>query len=297
MKRLLVLVLSLFVASAAWADEAYYETFDGLVSGGATATSFGVDENSVPFATVYGGGATNGFTARTDGYVDDASASLEFSSFEGNALQNSTTSQTAIGSATRPYVLSFALKLDDSNTTGSFVQLVAPVTFFNPGPGYRTSFLVQLWEADFISNGDPSYLVVTPFSPADNTPQFSATGAPGVLEGANGFVDDGSVWNFVFVLADPDTTTMRAWINPTSDTATPDIEETSFDFGSPDAPHMISYGAYTFLSDTTPGTEKTVNIDSVKLFYNDTPAALFAEAFNSYSTLASASVKDWTLFH
>jgi hypothetical protein len=154
---------------------------------------------------------------------------------------------------------------------------------------------MQIWGADFINTGDPSFFAITPFDPGTGNPLFSVTGVPGILGGANGFVADGSDWNVVIVVFDPILAEVKAWVNPTSISATPDIAQ-PFTFGALEAPHFLSLGAYTFIPDTTPATERIATIDSLKIMSGGTQAEAFEAAFASYSTLNTSAVPDWQMY-
>lgn len=288
------LAAATFLATAASAQVTnYYETFENFV-GSTGIGPWGTDANAIAWTEPFGGNAATGFND-VAGYPDDPDSAVQFSSLQNATMQNFQNTTDPIGAATTPYSVSFALQLDDnSSTTGGFVQLLAGNSF-ETVPGFRTLFQIQLWDEDFLAPGDPSYFVVTPFDPGSGGALLSVTGVPGILSGANGFVSDGSAWNVVIVVFDPILAEVKAWVNPASNAASPDIAQ-SFTFGALDAPHFLSIGSYTFLPDTTPATERIATIDSLRIISGGTQTEAFEAAFASYSTLNTASVPQWQMY-
>ncbi len=272
----------------------FHETFDDMI-GGTGPGPWGTDVNGVTWVEPFGGNATLGFN-KVAGYPDDPAAAVRFSSLQNATMQNFQNSTNPIGGAGTPYAVSFALKIEDNATiTDGFIQLVAGNSF-ETVPGFRTTFQMQLWGPDFLSPGDPSYFVVTPFDPGTGNPLLSVTGVPGILSGANGFSTDGSTWNVVIVAFDPILAQMKAWVNPSGPSAPPDINATSFTFGALEAPHFLSIGAYTYFPDTRAGTERIATIDTLKIFSGGTMDDLFEAARASYSTLNTSRVPHWALY-
>ena len=298
MKKLSLLATLTLVlaASPVLATTDYYEDFEGFIGGGAGSTSWGVDATGTSWVHPFGGNADIGFFD-VAGYPDDPASAVQFSSIQNDTMQNTDTISPPIGNATAPYAVSFAVKLDDNSTPGSFVQMLTTNNFISPGPGFTQGFIVQIWGDDFINPGDPSFLVVTQINPSNGSPLLGVTGAPNILGGANGFDASGASWNVIIVVADPANSIMRAWVNPASNTATPDIDSNSFTFGSSIAPQFLSIGSYVFASDNTPGTERIVTMDSLKITSGQPDLnLLFQEVYAGYSTLASASIEGWDMF-
>jgi len=296
-KTTLIAALAVTLAAVpAFATTDYYEDFEGFIGGGAGSASWGVDATGTAWVHPFGGNADIGFFD-VAGYPDDPTSAVQFSSLQNDTMQSTDTVSPPIGNATTPYAISFALKLDDNSSPGSFVQMLTTNNFVSPGPGFTQGLMVQIWGNDFLNSGDPSFFVVTPFNPGNGAPLLSVTGVPNILGGANGFDATGATWNVVILVCDPANSIMRAWVNPTSNTATPDINSTSFQFGASDAPQFLSIGSYVFSADSTPGTERIVTMDTLKITSGQPDLnLLFQEVYAGYSTLAGANVQAWDLY-
>jgi hypothetical protein len=283
---LLAAVLAL-ASPAARAAEVYYETFDNFTGGGPGTSTWGTNVLGNGFFSPFGPAAF-GF-AEAPGYVDDAAKAVSFSSHETTTMQ--AINAGSYGLSAGPYALSFALKVDDSDTTGTYAQVLS---LANAEAGFRTITMIQLLDQEFFDAD--SYIGALQVDNLSGNATSTIPSVGGILEGANGFVDDGSAWNFVFAVMDPANTTLRLWVNPASAAAAPDLDVTTFSFGSAQPPTYIGLASFVFAPDTAAGSEKTITVDSVKLFQGGSLDDLFAQAYNSYSTLGGSSVGQWQLF-
>ena len=134
-KTLLAALAFTLAAASAPAAINYYEDFEGFIGGGPGSNSWGVDATGTAWVHPFGGNADIGFFD-VAGYPDDPASAVQFSSRQNYTMQSTDTISPPIGNATTPYAISFAVKLDDNSTPGSFVQMLTTNNFVSPGPGF-----------------------------------------------------------------------------------------------------------------------------------------------------------------